>query len=273
MTESSVAAAPAEREAEALLQRLDRRRLPRHIAVIMDGNGRWARDRGKGRIEGHRAGIASVRETVTACRELGIEVLTLYAFSSENWRRPPVEVRALMGFLEEYLARELSTLVENDIRLTTIGDLSRMPLSVRRALDRVGRRTRDNRSMTLVLALTYGGRGEIAQAARRAARDVAKGLITPEEITEERFAGYLETAGLPDPDLMIRTSGEQRISNYLLWQMAYTEFHFTPALWPDFRRPDLYRAILDFQDRERRFGLTSDQLASAERAAAGGRRG
>jgi len=268
MLESPVQTAPAERERQALLERLDRNRLPRHVAVIMDGNGRWARARGRGRIEGHRAGITSVRETVTACRELGIEVLTLYAFSSENWRRPPLEVRALMGFLEEYLARELETLLQNDIRLATIGDLSRMPPSVRRALARVQERTANNRSMTLVLALTYGARDEIVQAARRAARDVADGLITPEQITEERFAGYLDTADLPDPDLMIRTSGEQRISNYLLWQMAYTEFHFTPVLWPDFRPADLYRAILDYQGRERRFGLTSDQLAPGAEAGA-----
>jgi undecaprenyl diphosphate synthase len=261
MLESPVQTTPEEREAQALLVRLDRTRLPRHVAVIMDGNGRWAKARGKGRIEGHRAGITSVRETVTACRELGIEVLTLYAFSSENWRRPPLEVRALMGFLEEYLARELETLLENDIRLATIGDVSRMPASVQRALARVKEHTAGNRSMTLVLALTYGARAEIVQAVQRAAADAARGLIRPEEITEERFATYLDTAGLPDPDLMIRTSGERRISNYLLWQMAYTEFHFTPVLWPDFRPADLYRALLDYQGRERRFGLTGDQVS------------
>jgi undecaprenyl diphosphate synthase len=268
MIETPPQTAPREREAADLLRRVREGPLPRHIAVIMDGNGRWARARGKGRIEGHRAGVRSVREVVTACRELGVEVLTLYAFSSENWKRPPVEVRALMGFLEDYLARELGTLVENDIRLATIGDLSRMPPSARRALERVKGRTAGNGSMTLVLALTYGGRDEIVRAARRAAEDAAKGLVTPEALTEARFAAYLDTGGLPDPDLMIRTSGESRLSNYLLWQMAYTELHFTPVLWPDFGRADLYRAILDYQGRERRYGLTSDQLADA--AAAGG---
>ncbi len=262
MTAPSPESLPPSGDADALRARIDPDRLPRHVAVIMDGNGRWAEHQGRSRIQGHRAGIQSVRETVTACRELGVRVLTLYAFSSENWSRPRLEVRALMRFLEEYLAKELETLLTNDIRLATIGEVGRMPPSVQRALARVKERTRNGREMTLVLALTYGGRDEIVRAARRAAEDAAKGLIHPEELTEARFAAYLDTADLPDPDLMIRTSGEQRISNYLLWQMAYTEFHFTPVLWPDFRPADLYRAILDYQGRERRFGLTGEQLAA-----------
>jgi undecaprenyl diphosphate synthase len=264
------AAAPSGAGADdALRARIDPARLPAHIAVIMDGNGRWAERRGLSRIQGHRAGIRSVRETVTASRELGIKVLTLYAFSSENWNRPRLEVRALMRFLEEYLAKELATLLKNDIRLATIGEVGRMPPSVQRALARVKEQTHRGGEMTLVLALTYGGRDEIVRAARRAAQDAAKGLLRPEELTEARFATYLDTADLRDPDLMIRTSGEQRISNYLLWQMAYTEFHFTPVLWPDFRPADLYRAILDFQARERRFGLTGEQVAGGEPGAAG----
>jgi len=255
--------------ADALRARIDFDRLPRHVAVIMDGNGRWAERRGLSRIQGHRAGIKSVRETVTACRELGVKVLTLYAFSSENWNRPRLEVRALMRFLEEFLVGELATLLKNDIRLATIGEVGRMPPSVQRALARVKAQTEKGGEMTLVLALTYGGRDEIVRAARHAAADAAKGLLRPEELTEARFSAYLDTADLPDPDLMIRTSGEQRISNYLLWQMAYTEFHFTPTLWPDFRPAELYRAILDYQGRERRFGLTGEQLAGGAAAAGG----
>ncbi|MDH4229165.1 MAG: isoprenyl transferase [Nitrospirota bacterium] len=244
-----------------MLARIDPQRLPRHIAIIMDGNGRWARERGKSRIEGHRAGVESVREITTACRELGgIKVLTLYAFSQENWRRPRLEVRALMRFLDEFLRKELETLTHNQIRLSTIGDISRLPPSVLETLDGVRRDTADFDAMTLVLALAYGGRQEILDAVRRIARECVDGTLQPEAITEEVFAAHLDTGNLPDPDLMIRTSGELRISNFLPWQMAYTEFVFTPTLWPDFRRANLYQAILDYQSRERRFGLTGDQM-------------
>ena len=250
-----------ETDVERLLSGIDPARLPKHIAVIMDGNGRWAKRQGRSRIEGHRAGIASVREAVTTCRELGVQVLTLYAFSQENWQRPRLEVRALMRFLDEFLEKELGTLLSNEIRLATIGDVSRLPPRVQRSLERVKERTRDHTGMTLVLALTYGGRAEIVNATRRISEAVAKGELTPDAITEKLFSDYLETAALPDPDLMIRTSGEIRISNYLLWQMAYTEFYFTPTLWPDFRKADLFRAIIDYQGRERRFGLTGEQVA------------
>ncbi|MBI5137645.1 MAG: isoprenyl transferase [Nitrospirae bacterium] len=255
------ATAPADAEAQALLARIDRARLPRHVAIIMDGNGRWARRQGKSRIEGHRAGVKSVRETVTACRELGVEVLTLYAFSMENWQRPRLEVRALMRFLNEFLERELATMQDNHIRLATIGRTERLPDAVRATLDRVMAATAANTGMTLVLALAYGGRAELTDAVRAIAREVKAGTLNPDAISEATISARLDTAGLPDPDLMIRTSGETRISNYLLWQMAYTEFHFTPLLWPEFRRPALYRAILDYQGRERRFGLTGEQAA------------
>ncbi len=262
MMAQPVPAISASDEADVLFARIDPNRLPAHVALVMDGNGRWAKARGSGRIEGHRAGIQSVRETVTTCRELGIKVLTLYAFSNENWHRPRLEVRALMRFLDEYLLRELDTLTENDIKLATIGRVERLPSHVQETLERVKEKTKDHESMTLVLALNYGGRTEIVDAARRAAAAISAGEITPDDLTEERFTSYLDTAGLPDPDLMIRTSGEVRISNYLLWQMAYTEFHFTPTLWPDFRKDSLYRAILDYQSRERRFGLTGEQATA-----------
>lgn len=268
-TSSSVQAALSKADVERMRARIDPARLPRHIAVVMDGNGRWARERGRNRIEGHRAGIESVRQIVTACRELGVQVLTLYAFSSENWKRPRLEVRALMRFLDEYLHKELSTLVDNEIRLTTIGDLSRIPPGVQQTLESVKQRTRNHKAMTLVLALGYGGRAEIVAAARRAAADAAAGRLDPQTLDEARFSDYLDTAGLPDPDLMIRTSGEFRLSNYLLWQMAYAEFHFTPTLWPDFRKGHLYAALLDYQARERRFGLTGEQVEPAPRAAQG----
>jgi undecaprenyl diphosphate synthase len=244
-----------------LLAAIDEARLPRHIAIIMDGNGRWAKRRGKSRIEGHRAGVKSVREVVTACRKLGVEVLTLYAFSSENWQRPRLEVRALMRFLDEFLRKELTTLLDNNIRLATIGNPERLPPGVQKTLNRVMDQTKDHTGMTLVLALSYGARNEITQAVRAIAQKAKSGELDPQDINEHLISDHLDTAGLPDPDLMIRTSGETRISNYLLWQMAYTEFLFTDLPWPDFRRPALYRSILDYQRRERRFGLTGEQAA------------
>jgi undecaprenyl diphosphate synthase len=238
-----------------ILGLLDRDNLPKHVAIIMDGNGRWARLRGLPRIAGHREGIASVRDAVTLCRELGIQVLTIYAFSAENWKRPELEVNTLMRFLEEYLQRELKTLMDNGIRFQTIGQVHRLPLSVRRWIDKVVQETASNRAMTLNIALSYGGRAEIVEAVKQILREAGEGRLSPEDLNEELFSRYLYTSRLPDPDLMIRTSGEARISNFLLYQMAYTELYFTQTLWPDFRRRELLEAFLNYQRRERRFGM------------------
>ena len=230
--------------------------LPRHIAIIMDGNGRWARMRGLERIEGHRAGRESVRDVVRACGELGIEVLTLYAFSVENWRRPRREVWALMRLLRDTLYEEVDELDRNNVKLTAIGRLEGLPKASREALFWAMERTKDNTGLVLNLALNYGGRVEIVDAVRRI---LEKGY-RPEEVDEKVISTHLYTAGLPDPDLLIRTSGELRVSNFLLWQMAYTEIWVTDVLWPDFRRQHLYQAIEAYQRRERRFGMTSEQL-------------
>jgi undecaprenyl diphosphate synthase len=228
--------------------------IPRHIAIIMDGNGRWARQRGLPRIAGHREGINSVREVVRACGELGVEVLTLYVFSAENWRRPRPEIGALMKLLGETTRREIDDLMSNDVRLSIIGRIEKIAPAARKVLTEAIRRTADNKGLLLNLAINYGGRGELVDAVRRLADDIGRGDLTAGAIDEEAFGRYLYTAGMPDPDLLIRTSGEMRISNFLLWQIAYTEIHVTDVLWPDFRRPHLYRAILDYQSRERRFG-------------------
>lgn len=239
---------------------IDLQRLPRHIAIIMDGNGRWAKQHALGRIMGHQRGVEAVRQTVRLCRQIGIEYLTLYAFSVENWYRPDKEVAALMKILRQYLRSELEEMLQNDIRLNAIGAIEKLQLPVRRLLLETIERTSRNRGMVLNLALSYGGQDEIIQAVRRIVGEVEAGKLVPEEIDREVFAGYLYTAGMPDPDLLIRTSGEFRISNFLLWQSAYTEFHFTEVLWPDFGKEDLYAAIADYQRRERRYGLTSEQL-------------
>ncbi|OPY91737.1 MAG: Ditrans,polycis-undecaprenyl-diphosphate synthase ((2E,6E)-farnesyl-diphosphate specific) [Syntrophaceae bacterium PtaU1.Bin231] len=238
----------------------DRGSLPRHIAIIMDGNGRWAKQHTLGRIAGHREGAESVRVAVRECRRIGIRYLTLYAFSMENWSRPKREVEALQALLDQYLQKEVPEMLKNGIRLLTIGDTARLKPSVRETLAQAVEATACNDDMTLVLALSYGGRDEIAEAAQRIAADVKHGDLQPGDITKERFASYLYTADIPDPDLLIRTSGEYRLSNFLLWQMAYTEFHFTDVLWPDFREEQLRKAIEDYRRRERRFGRTSDQL-------------
>jgi len=240
--------------------RIDPQRLPRHIAVIMDGNGRWAQKHTLGRISGHKKGADSVRATVKACRKLGIRYLTLYAFSVENWLRPPEEVAALMALLEEYVEKEIDELARNGIRLLIIGNISALREPLRRKVRDAMRKTAHNRDMFLNVALSYGGRDEIVEASRKILKDGLAGKITPEDISKELFSRYLYTARIPDPDLLIRTSGEYRVSNFLLWQMAYTEFYFTDVLWPDFRRKDLMEAIAAYQARERRFGLTSDQL-------------
>jgi undecaprenyl diphosphate synthase len=236
--------------------------LPRHLAIIMDGNGRWAELRGMPRLEGHRAGAESVRDVTRAARQLGIEALTLYAFSSQNWARPAAEVAGLMQLLRDYLLEERSEILDHQIRLHAIGDLERLPAMVREPLDELRRASADHGGMTLTLALSYGGRESIARAARDAARDAAAGLLRPEELDVDRLGRYLPTAGLPPVDLVIRTSGEQRISNFLLWELAYAELEFVEVMWPEFRRAHLHACLARFASRERRFGLTSAQLAS-----------
>jgi undecaprenyl diphosphate synthase len=238
-------------EEEALISQVDFDRLPRHVAVIMDGNGRWARQKGLPRIDGHRAGSKSVREITEAGARLGLKVLTLYAFSKENWKRPRQEVLRLWGLLREFLKKEGPVFVENDLRLVVIGERDGIPRLAMRDLERVERSTAANRRMTLVLALNYGGRAEIVAAVRRILKG---GRVRPRDIDEERFAGYLYTDGIPDPDLLIRTSGEIRVSNFLLWQIAYSEIWITPVLWPDFGRKDLFQAVVEYQKRDRRFG-------------------
>jgi len=228
--------------------------LPRHVAIIMDGNGRWARARGLPRVMGHRAGIKSVRSVVEAARELGIEVLTLYAFSVENWKRPTQEVSTLMRLLNEYLRRELDTLMRHQIRLNVLGDYRGLPAPVQKELRRVMARTRRNQGMILNLALNYGGRAEIVRAARRVAEEVSAGRLKASGLDEATFSRFLTTNGQPDPDLLIRTSGEQRISNFLLWQISYSELYLTPTLWPDFGRPEFLKALEEYERRERRFG-------------------
>jgi len=235
---------------EKLVQQIDFSRLPVHVAIIMDGNGRWARQRNLSRTEGHKAGTESVKEVVEASARLGIKYLTLYAFSRENWKRPEEEVNTLWKLLHDYLTGQKQVLLENDLKLKVIGDKKGIPYLVRRELNAVERQTRNNQRMTLILALNYGGRQEILEAIKK----VLKRKIKPDELNEQMFARYLDTAGIPDPDLMIRTSGEMRLSNFLLWQCAYTELYITPVLWPDFRRTDLFEAIIEYQRRERRFG-------------------
>ena len=242
------------------MEETDKGKLPRHIAIIMDGNGRWAKKKNLNRISGHIKGVNAVREIVTACRELGIKVLTLYAFSIENWRRPKDEVTALMGLLKEYLLKEREEMIQNNIRLSAIGRLEDLPLDVRNTLKEAIKITEQCNGMILNLALSYGGRSEILHATQGILSDFQKGKVKPEEINLQRFSQYLWTWGLPDPDLLIRTSGEFRISNFLLWQIAYTELYVTETLWPDFNREELLKAIADYQSRERRFGLTSEQL-------------
>lgn len=246
------------------MEDIDKEKLPRHIAIIMDGNGRWAKRKSLTRISGHMKGAEAVREVVKACRELGIKVLTLYAFSIENWQRPKEEVKALMELLKDFLLKEGDEMVQNGIRLCAIGKLEDLPQDVRKILQEIIKKTETCDGMILNLALSYGGRSEILNALRGILDDFQKGKITPEEITLQRFSQYLWTWGLPDPDLLIRTSGEFRISNFLLWQIAYTELYVTETLWPDFNRKELMKAIADYQSRERRFGMISEQLNGRE---------
>lgn len=234
--------------------------VPRHIAIIMDGNGRWAQARGLERVKGHEAGAESVREITRACRQMGVEALTLYSFSTENWKRPLDEVTALMRLLERYLGEERREILDNGIRLQAIGQLDRLPMYVRLPLRALMDESRRNTGMVLSLALSYGGRAEILDAARALAKKAKAGRLDPDKIDEEVFSNHLATAGLPDPDLLIRTSGELRVSNFLLWQIAYAEIYVTDTMWPDFRRPALETAIAAFRGRERRMGLTGAQL-------------
>jgi len=235
-------------------------KLPRHVAIIMDGNGRWAQERNLGRIEGHRVGAESVRAIVRYCRRLGIPILTLYAFSKENWQRPRREVSALWRLLARYLESELDEMLANGIRLNTLGDIDELPQGVSRLLRKTMEKTAGNRDMVLNLALNYSGRSEIVRAARLLAAACAAGKIGPDDVDEATFSRHLYTGGMPDPDLLIRTSGEERISNFLLWQIAYTELYVSPVYWPDFREPQLMEALADYQRRERRFGKISEQL-------------
>ena len=240
-------------------ERVTRENLPRHLAIIMDGNGRWAKERNLSRIEGHRAGAESVRVIVRSCRKIGIPVLTLYAFSKENWQRPSREIQALWRLLSKYLKSELEEMMENSIRLNAIGDIKELPKSVHRLLVDTMDKTEANRDMILNLALSYSGRSEIVRAAQKLAATCMAKELQPAEIDEVIFANNLYTADMPDPDLLIRTSGEQRISNFLLWQMAYTELYVSPVYWPDFREPELMEALADYKRRERRFGKTGEQ--------------
>lgn len=240
---------------------LDQSKLPRHVAIIMDGNGRWAEERGLPRAMGHKAGVESVREIVEAAGELGIAALTLYAFSTENWRRPPMEVQALMTLLRAYLESQLAPMLEKGVRLRCSGEIERLPKDVQSLLDKAIEKTAKNRGLILNLALSYGGRSEIVRAARLLAEQCLDGTLTPEAISEERLGDALYTAGLPDPDLLIRTGGEARLSNFLLWQTSYSELYFTPIFWPDFRKAQFLAALADYQGRQRRFGKTGAQVA------------
>ncbi len=239
---------------------LDPQYLPRHVAIVMDGNGRWAEKRNKPRLYGHKVGADSVREVVEISREIGVKVLTLYAFSSENWNRPNNEVTGLMSILKSYLISELSRMLKNDIRLNCIGDMSRLPDGVRAVLIDSIQKTAQNKSLTLNLALSYGARNEIVRAVRLLAEKCVCGDIAPSDIDMEMVADHLYTKGMADPDLLIRTGGECRLSNFLLWQASYAEIYFTKIMWPDFRKKEFLQAISDFQNRERRFGKTGAQL-------------
>jgi undecaprenyl diphosphate synthase len=244
----------------SLKDSIDLTKLPQHIAIIMDGNGRWAKEKGKNRLFGHTNGVKAVRETSEGCAELGVKYLTLYAFSTENWNRPILEVTGLMDLLVKTIMTEVKTLQDNKIRLRSIGNIDALPGNTARELRRAIEDTAGNDRMDLILALNYSGKADIVQAIQAIAQDVKEGRLAPKDIVEQMVADHLYTAGIPDPELMIRTSGEQRISNFLLWQLAYSEFYFTEKFWPDFDREELYNAILTYQARERRFGKTTEQI-------------
>lgn len=247
---------------ESFKNRIDKNKIPRHIAIIMDGNGRWAEKHGKARVFGHENGVESVRSVVEGAAKVGVSYLTLYAFSTENWERPRNEVEALMELLVHAIDNETELLMKNNVRLHTIGNLTLMPEKVKQKLDACIHQLSTNTGLNLVLALSYSSKWEIIHAVTNLAKDTVQNKIKPEAITSELFEQYLNTSGMPDPELLIRTSGEFRISNFLLWQIAYAELYFTEKLWPDFREEDLFEAICDFQNRQRRFGKTSEQLIS-----------
>ncbi len=257
----------------SLKEKIDKTRLPQHIAVIMDGNGRWAQQQGQVRVFGHQSGVNAVRETAEAAAELGVKYLTLYAFSTENWNRPKEEVDALMELLVHTINAETKTLHDNNIRLATIGDTDSLPLACRKELEEAISDTAKNDGMTLILALSYSSRWEIVEATKKIAREIVQGKMKPENINAEIFEQHLNTSRFPDPELLIRTSGEQRISNFLLWQIAYSEFYFTDTLWPDFNKEEFYKALIDYQGRERRFGKTSAQLEATLTSLANGNSG
>ena len=244
----------------SLKDSIDLTKLPNHIAIIMDGNGRWAKEKGKNRLFGHTNGVKAVRETAEGCAELGVKHLTLYAFSTENWNRPMLEVTGLMDLLLKTIMTEVKTLQDNNIRLRTIGNIDALPGNTARELRRAMDETAGNTRMDMILALNYSGKADIVQAVQYISQDVKDGKIATSDINEALVNSHLYTAGIPDPELMIRTSGEQRISNFLLWQLAYTEFYFTEKFWPDFDKEELYQAILTYQARERRFGKTTEQI-------------
>lgn len=243
-------------------EKLDLTKIPKHLAIIMDGNGRWAKKKGAMRIFGHRHAIQAVKDAIEGADNLGVKYLTLFSFSTENWSRPQDEVKALMELLVKTIIDEISLMMKNNIRLISIGDVNSLPKSAYEKLQEAKKQTENNTGLTVILALSYSGQWELAQAAKRIAQKVSEGKLRPEEITQQTIADHLDTAGIPDPELMIRTSGEYRISNFLLWQLAYTELYFTPVLWPDFRIEHLYAAVEDYQKRERRFGKTGEQVKS-----------
>lgn len=243
-----------------LKEKIDLTLLPSHIAIIMDGNGRWAKKKGMDRFYGHQEGVVSVRKVVEAAGDLGIKYLTVYTFSTENWNRPKEEVDALMDLMVVAVQRETPDLMKNNVRLSAIGNLDRIPTYTREKLEESIKETAQNTGLNLVLALSYSSRWELTEATKSISREIKSGRLNPEEISEKTVAGFLNTRDIPDPDLLIRTGGEKRISNYLLWQLAYAELYFTDVFWPEFREENLYEAILDYQARERRFGKTSEQL-------------
>ena len=244
----------------SLREQVNTLKLPVHVAIIMDGNGRWARQRGHERNFGHEQGVKAVREVIECAAEMGLKYLTLYTFSTENWNRPDDEVSALMSIMVQSLNNETDTLIKNNVRLKAIGDIGRLAKDVRERLNETIELTSGAKGLTLIVALSYSSRWEILEAAKKLAMDVTNGNMVTSDIDEAAFERYLTTSGIPDPELMIRTSGELRISNFLLWQLAYTEFYFTELLWPDFGKEDFYKAIIDYQKRERRFGKTSEQV-------------
>jgi undecaprenyl diphosphate synthase len=246
----------------SLKEKIDEKKLPQHIAIIMDGNGRWAKGKGKLRIFGHHNGVTTVKTITEACAKVGVKYLTLYAFSTENWNRPAFEVKALMELLVDTMRKELPTLQKNNIRLSFIGNFEDLPKKCQEQLQATMDATANNTRMNLVLALSYSAKWDLVQAIKKIANDAKNGLLKVDEINDEKVNSYLSTHAMPHPELMIRTSGEKRISNFLLWEIAYSELYFSEKLWPDFTEEDLYQAILDFQSRERRFGKTSEQISS-----------